>query len=108
MSLPRASRVEVLIVHSPPGRTIMFCCDVHASLPPYWCVEGDRFQDSQANVPLYPCEDCFVPVEGNCGWFVYRFWGGLGVNMELQRWTVLQQRKWLVLADIESRICVVV
>ena len=86
----------------------MFGCDVHAGLPPYWGVQGDRFQHSQADVTLDPCKNCFMPVEGNCGRFVYRLWCGFRVDMKLQWWTVLQQWKGLVLAYVEGRICIVV
>ena len=108
MGLPGAGRVKVLIVHCPPWGAIMFGCDVHAGLPPYWGVQGDRFQHSQADVTLDPCKNCFMPVEGNCGRFVYRLWCGFRVDVKLQWWTVLQQRKGLVLTDVESRICIVV
>ena len=63
---------------------------------------GTGSSTPQADVTLEPSKNCFVPVEGNCGRFVYRLWCGFRVDMKLQWWTVLQQRKGLVLADIES------
>ena len=96
VGLSWADRVYSLIIYGASRISIVLGSNMHSVLPFSWSILRNSFNHSQPDVSQQALQHSLLPVEWDHSRAVDSCWGSVRVNVQLDRWAVLQQWQCLV------------